>query len=415
MGGHQEVDTETTPEADQPVSPEAERRLEAGDTAPARSAINAEPEVAVEAAAAYQATRTGEEAMRMGDQGAHISQLIEDLQAAANTLERRGEGEAFIEAVARISPENAGTFDASVRDAVMELQTWQGSQEPDSAVWASRFQYSQADGVVGLRSLRTIESLVRPNSGMLDVETFSGHVARLDGLVSDMRQMGVNGAGIRSHAEAWQAYEQWYNENGMQTGEHNIGYPDGSVYNFPDGVFPEGQPPVPWISQYDHRRVPGAGDVACYRAARAMLAARGMHASESTIGALQIATQTRGADVTGINHNNLEMGLDAIRDITSRGGAVIMGVNHRSGSPNRDGMTDHYVVVHSVVEDPNTGEELFLAHDPATRHAHKGANVVFRRDQDGNLVRDGNVGHGEIVSRRQELTQLIFPSGYRPS
>jgi hypothetical protein len=262
------------------------------------------------------------------------------------------------------------------------------------------------EGVVGLRTMRTIDAQLRPKV-MLSKADFTERVNRLEGLISGLRQMNVvtqqQSLGIKSSTDAWQAMGRY-----LGKAANKAKVPLATFGPDPAGHTTIASTPVPFISQYS-ALVPRAGDSACYRACRTMLAAIGKYAKPSTAEALQIAAnETYSGRIGDVIEPNLKQGISDLINVIKSGGAVIAGVAHRAGSPNKNNITDHYVVLHTAKKDAS-GNVYFLGNDPSTRNPSKGANQVYYPDERGNLVKAGS-DYGKVADRRQELAELIFPS-----
>lgn len=123
---------------------------------------------------------------------------------------------------------------------------------------------------------------------------------------------------------------------------------------------------IPWISQFDAARVERAGPTACYRACRAMAAAAGFTLPESTEQRIQVAT---GEDADGrviTTPESTRVAVETLLSFTAHGVPmvpVVAGLNYKRGSLNRDGVTDHYVLVigWGITRDFPT---VYLALDP---------------------------------------------------
>lgn len=143
---------------------------------------------------------------------------------------------------------------------------------------------------------------------------------------------------------------------------------------------------IPWLSQFDAKHVERAGPTACYRACRAMAAAVGVDFPESTESRLQVATEEDANGRAVAPSENTRGAVMAIRDALKRGVPVVVGVNYKRGSLNRDGITDHFLLVvgwSSTAEFP----EVFLALDPGRQMDAGTTHNAELAVDDGQLVR----------------------------
>lgn len=144
---------------------------------------------------------------------------------------------------------------------------------------------------------------------------------------------------------------------------------------------------VQWVSQFDSSQVEGAGDTACYRACRRMLELNGQHAPSSTDQRIQVAVREDGAGrINAVSEKGLESATSYIDRELGNGQLVIMGVSRKGDyHGNRDGITDHYVVIKAKRVDEN-GKVYYEANDPGTRFQSRGEDKRYYVDGDGNLV-----------------------------
>ena len=163
---------------------------------------------------------------------------------------------------------------------------------------------------------------------------------------------------------------------------------------------------VPWYSQYDSSHVENAGDTACFRTCRAMARAVGVIVPAGTQNRIQVATgeddnghvTTTAQSVAAARHY-LDSELEKRHPIT-------VGVAHRKGSPNADGITDHFVLVFGRLD--QRGSVIYLYNDPATRHEATGRAGRFHLETDsGNLVHDGAVATGYVYARHTEMSMVV--------
>ena len=99
-----------------------------------------------------------------------------------------------------------------------------------------------------------------------------------------------------------------------------------------------------WASQYDGTKVPNAGDRACFRACRVIcqnLGADPATIPEGTVRRFQCATGDAAVDPA-----ETHAATEYLRHMVSLGRGVICGINYKPGiSQNRDGLSDHFVVL----------------------------------------------------------------------
>jgi hypothetical protein len=109
-----------------------------------------------------------------------------------------------------------------------------------------------------------------------------------------------------------------------------------------------------FLSQFDPR-VERPGDTACYRACRAMAATVGVVIPEGTQSRIQVASGVTSNGRVIIDKAGAEAAWSYINERIAVGHPVVMGVNYKPGSPNRDSITDHFVLL--------VGYEMVATHD----------------------------------------------------
>lgn len=146
---------------------------------------------------------------------------------------------------------------------------------------------------------------------------------------------------------------------------------------------------IPWISQFDAARVERAGPTACYRACRAMAASAGVTFPESTEQRIQVA---EGEDADGrviASPERTRVAAEALAGFTAHRVPmvpVVAGLNYKRGSLNRDGVTDHYVLV--IGWGTTTGfPTVYLAMDPGRALEPGMTHNTELAVDDGQLVR----------------------------
>lgn len=142
---------------------------------------------------------------------------------------------------------------------------------------------------------------------------------------------------------------------------------------------------VPWFSQFDAEHVERAGPAACFRACRAMARAVGVVVPESTVGRIQVALAERPDGSVDVDPVAVARAREHLVQQLAADRPVVVGLNYKAGSPNRDGITDHFILV--VGRSAGAGLERFHAHDPGFRGAGSPPGNAVLRWEGGNLVR----------------------------
>ncbi|RKG93891.1 LysM peptidoglycan-binding domain-containing protein [Corallococcus terminator] len=175
---------------------------------------------------------------------------------------------------------------------------------------------------------------------------------------------------------------------------------------------PDVRTDTPWISQFDGSKVPDSGNLACFRAATVMAREAGVTVTDFE-NRIQVAT-SEGPDGITVNRQAAEQGRDYIDQQLSLGRPVVVGVDHRNNDgqnkDNRDGITDHFVVITGRGTDEQ-GRVFYTFHDPATRHPSKGAdtnpdNRFFVDEQTGNLYRPGSREERYVTDRGFQVSMV---------
>jgi len=336
--------------------------------------------------------------------GPAVQQLKTDLNAIAQKFRDQGVVVPGLTDSQALDATSDG-YDAATADAVRALQRWQQSQDLDTSVWDSRSQYSQVDGVVGLRTMRTIDSLLgRP--AILSKQEFAEHLAAISAIVGyDSDYQAV------SYRDAW---NHWQSEYDGELGMDANGAIPYSGRRYPEKRETLYSVDVDFISQFS-RRVPGHGRMACFRACQTMAETAGVDMPSSTVDRIQVAAREdqRSGRLTRLSRDGLARGVAAIDGELAAGRPVIIGVSHSGGRDyNRDGMTDHFVLVTGKHIDQN-GNTFYTAHDPSTRRIGMGADQRFYVAEDGNLVKEGNSARGPVAARHQEMA-MVIPASTAP-
>ena len=139
-------------------------------------------------------------------------------------------------------------------------------------------------------------------------------------------------------------------------------------------LFPRATYRVAWISQWD-QKVPHAGPTACFRACREICKRLGADDASVPVGTTR---RFQCASGDGIVHpGETHAATEYLRHMVGIGRGVIVGVNYKQGinQLNRDGLTDHFVVVCAWDED---SMELRGLNPGAVLDADMDYNVAFR-------------------------------------
>lgn len=168
---------------------------------------------------------------------------------------------------------------------------------------------------------------------------------------------------------------------------------------------------IPWFSQFDAEHVDRAGKTACFRACCAMAAAAGVKMPVSTEKRTQLASgEDAGGRIIPIPKAAGAAAV-AIRNALLAGAPVIAGVNHKRGSLNRDGITDHFVLVVGMGVGADF-PEVFLALDPGRAlDAGTSHSAEFALEGDA-LVRTWP-RRGRWLE--MQVSMLVFPEGMQPA
>lgn len=353
----------------------------------------------------YSDIRNGEKSLEIGESGPEVMQLKKDLNAVAEVLRAQGHN------VPGLTDENFNSqnaqFNEKTQTAVKALQNWQKQQGLDSNVWESAAQYSNADGVVGLRTLRTIETILGRDT-VLSKQEFTTRVNQIEAIVGP-----GSGYQAKSHDDAWEYVARGRGKKNEDLFEASGTLPRAAKEKRYGHFETEYKVDVPFISQFNSI-VPDAGKTACYRACRTMAAQIGVGMPASTANRIQVAaSEDRRGGIDQLDRSELKRGLETIDSELASGKPVIIGTSHSSGRDyNRDGITDHFVLVTGKHKDAE-GNVYYTAHDPSTKSADKGSDQRFYVSADGNLIKDGSA-RGFIAERRQEMAMIVPAALDRP-
>ncbi|UOQ54228.1 DUF6443 domain-containing protein [Hymenobacter cellulosivorans] len=137
-----------------------------------------------------------------------------------------------------------------------------------------------------------------------------------------------------------------------------------------------------WVSQITE-------NVNCYEASKMILNNDGVETADRTHEIL-IANKTKEGRA-GDASNQAPNGLNEIDKAIDRGNGIILGVDYHDGSPNHDGMTDHFIVVSGRTDVLKKGvvtSSTYNYLDPRTAHKNKGVspNNILTVESDGKLT-----------------------------
>lgn len=367
--------------------------------------VQTEADIKESARIGYSEIRTGEKSLQLGESGPEVMQLKKDLNAVAEVLRKQGHNVPGL-TDEHLNSQNA-SFTEKTETAVKALQNWQKQQGLDSKVWESDSQYSNADGVVGLRTMRTIETILGRDT-VLSKQDFTMRVNQIEAIVGT-----GSGYQAKSYDDAWEYVARGRGKKNEDLFEASGKLPSAAKSKGLGHFQTEFQVDVPFISQFNSM-VPDAGKTACYRACRTMAAQVGVALPASTANRIQVAaSEDRRGGIAEIDRSELQRGLQTIDSELASGRPVIIGTSHSSGRDyNRDGITDHFVLVTGKHKDPE-GNVYYTAHDPSTKLSGKGSDQRFYVSEDGNLIKDGNA-RGFIADRRQEMAMIVPAALDRP-
>jgi RHS repeat-associated protein len=134
-----------------------------------------------------------------------------------------------------------------------------------------------------------------------------------------------------------------------------------------------------WVSQITN-------NMNCYQASSQMLSNVGVSTAGKGYEVIIVNQGENGRAGTG--NNNLNTGISVINNALEDGNPIIVGVDYRNGSPNADGMTDHFIVISSMTHNINNGNVTRTTYnffDPGTQYSAWGTspnnNLSFSNNQ----------------------------------
>jgi hypothetical protein len=185
---------------------------------------------------------------------------------------------------------------------------------------------------------------------------------------------------------------------------------------------------VPWRSQFNDPKVqsmepksrlsmiPGydrfiGSKIACYKGVRAMADDVGVKLP-AVIGDNKIQVANREDDKGRVEttREQTDRARSFIDSELNQGRPVAIGMSYKSnGNWNKDGITDHYLLVTGRGTEPG-GRPFYTYNDPAARNAEEGTNRKLYVDpKSGNLVRDGPFSRTYSPDVHAEMSIVIKP------
>ncbi len=154
-----------------------------------------------------------------------------------------------------------------------------------------------------------------------------------------------------------------------------------------------------WVSQI-------ANGINCYEACTTMLSNEGTTTAGRSSEVVMTNTGENGR--AGSATANTQGGLSVLNKNIENGRPVIVGVDYKSGSPNADGMTDHFVVVSGKTETLSNGRVTTTSYrffDPRTSHSSYGTQATNQfRLQNNRLV--GTYQQGARINFNYTVTAI---------
>jgi hypothetical protein len=113
----------------------------------------------------------------------------------------------------------------------------------------------------------------------------------------------------------------------------------------------------------------------CYKASCQMLNNEGVQTAGRSNEVLVTSLGENGR--AGNPTSNAQYGFNIIDNALEQGNPIIVGVDYKSGSPNADGMTDHFIVISSKTETLDHGRVTSTTYnylDPRTKYQDRGTS-----------------------------------------
>lgn len=152
---------------------------------------------------------------------------------------------------------------------------------------------------------------------------------------------------------------------------------------------------TPFYNQYDARNVERAGPTACYRACRAMAKGSGVSIPENTTNRIQVARGELADGRVITNRADTQRARNYIDSELGKGRPVVAGFSLFDSNYNRDGITDHFIMVTGKGVDRNG--TYYTTQDPLGKDAKQASSRRMYVDpKSGNLIGEGLAGHYEL-------------------
>jgi hypothetical protein len=140
----------------------------------------------------------------------------------------------------------------------------------------------------------------------------------------------------------------------------------------------------------------------CYEASSKML--NNENVETAGRGTEVLVTNSAENGRAGTASSNAQKGFNIIDNALENGNPIIVGVDYKDGSPNRDGMTDHFIVVSSKTEILNNGyvtSKTYNFFDPGTSFQSRGVSTTNQ------LIISGNKMTGTYVDKPNEPYTVV--------
>ncbi|MEW5847876.1 MAG: hypothetical protein AB2A00_03640 [Myxococcota bacterium] len=132
-----------------------------------------------------------------------------------------------------------------------------------------------------------------------------------------------------------------------------------------------------WLSQFD-KRVPGAGNKACFRAASMSAAKSGAKVDGDE--RFQVALgENKAGKISKVDKKAAREGVDYIDSQLASGKPVVVGITDKDKAYNLDGITDHFVTITAKKTDEK-GRTYYEFRDPGTSHEARSTGRFYVGD-----------------------------------